>query len=193
MESITYPYRDNTLGLIAGLMLLCLALLLLCLFVMLSGLLLLNLSNAPAAPRSLQTGLALAGMGGFGLLLAVVGGAAVYASRRKMEAILTSETFTYGPRGRSTTIRLADITRITAKTWYWSEDLDWVVTIESAAGQKISFAPRSLLFRRPYWSRFDYQAILRDLLPRLPVTAQVDVSVSDYAADIVHSKPAGVQ
>lgn len=192
MESITYPYRENTFGLIAGVMLLCLALLLLCLFVMLSGLLLLNPSNASAAPRGLQNWLVLAGIGGFGLLLAIAGGAAVYASRRKMEAVLTPETFTYGPHGRSTTLRLAEITRITAKTWYWSEDLDWVVTIESSTGQKISFAPRSLLFRRPYWSRYDYQAILRDLLPRLSATAQVDASVHNYVAGMVHIKPEGV-
>ncbi|MEJ5312400.1 MAG: hypothetical protein WHX52_21760 [Anaerolineae bacterium] len=172
MESIRYPYRKNILALIFGVILL--------------GMLLGPLSMLPIAIVLNPSGLvALIGevglltfMGTCGLaLLAVLWGVwAIYASQIQKEAILTPETFSYGRRGRLTTIRLAEIARITQKSPWWDEFRDWVITIETVDQQKISFTVHRLK-----WEGFDYQAILRDLLARLPSTAQVDPKVRIFA------------
>jgi len=175
METISYPYQKNSLGLIIGIVLLAL---ILCPLLTLPIGFVLN----PAGLVTLVSGmglLTLMGTCGLALLVVLMAVWAIYAGQIQMEAILTPETFSYGRRGRLTTIRLADVARITQKT-RWIEPPEWVITIESVDRQKISFSPARRLFGRR-WVGFDYQAILRDLLLRLPSTAQVDQKVRIFA------------
>ncbi len=181
METIVYPYQKNPLALIIGLFLLFVAFPMLCVLLALPVILVLNPSSVQSFVGSRQGLLTALGMCGLALLVPVFIGGLIYAIRFRMEAILTGDTFSYGPRGRLTTIRLAEVARISAKTWFWSEDLDWMITIESVDRRKISFSPGGGPLRRIYRAGFDYQAILRDVLPRLPASAQVDASVRHFA------------
>lgn len=181
METIVYPYQKNPLVLIIGILFLFVAFPMACVLATLPVIFVLNPSGVQSLVSSRQGLLTVLGVGGLALLVVLFGGGLIYAIWFRMEAILTCDTFSYGPRGRLTTIRLAEVARITAKTWFWSEDLDWIMTIESVDRREISFSPGGGPFRRIYRTGFDYQAILRDLLPRLPASVQVDSSVRKFA------------
>lgn len=174
MESIRYPYQKNKLALAVGVFLLFLFGSVPCGVLALLLSFLLNPSEAYAQLRSTPVW-TLIGICGLSFLALLIPIWIIYASQVPREAILTPETFSYGRRGRLTTIRLAEIARITARRDWWDETLDWVITIETVRQQKLSL--RQTL---RYLGGFDYRAILRDLLPRLPATAQVDPKVYHF-------------
>lgn len=183
METIVYPYQTserNILVLVIGILLLAITCPILCTLAMLPVTFILTPSLLVDA-QNWPMLLGICGFALFVLLLVGMGVVGIYAGLSRAEAILTPDAFSYGLRGRLTTIRLAEISRITAKTEIFSEELDWVVTIESIHQQKIYFRPAGGLFRRTYRGNFDYPAILRDLVLRVPATAQVDESVRHFA------------
>lgn len=167
---------------IVGIFLLFIAVPLLCLSSTLLSLFILNPSGFQVQASNTHYWITLLGIFFFFLIIALFGFVLIFADFRRMEAILTAESFSYGPHGHLTTIQLAEIARITAKTCFWSEYSDWDITIESINGQKFSFSPGvSGLFRRKYKRGFDYQTILRDILSRLPARVPVDSSVRKFA------------
>lgn len=182
METIKYPYRKTKSGMIVGIFLLIISVPLLCLSSTLLSLFVFNPSNINAQASNTHYWITLLGILLFFLIIAIFGVTLICADFRKMEAVLTAESFSYGHRGRLTTIRLSEISRITAKTCSWSEYSDWDIIIEGINGQKITFSPGvSGLFPRTYRRGFNYQNILHDLLSRLPPNVQVDSSVRNFA------------
>lgn len=125
--------------------------------------------------------LAFCGLGLMGLLSGLLGLVALYAFALPQAASLTAETFTYGHCRHPRVLRLAEIVHLRGRTELLYRRVTWVVTITDSQGRQIRMPVGSGLYRNTY-SNFDYQTILRDLLPRLPATAQVEPGVQHFVA-----------
>ncbi|MCX7682406.1 MAG: hypothetical protein N2508_10700 [Anaerolineae bacterium] len=176
METITYPYSKSKLALPVGVLSFFLA----CLMMYVAAgsvASLFNPSQAQGLEDSASPLLTFLGLCGMGWLFLFLGIWNIYISQVPMEAVLTPDAFSYGRRGRLTTIPLAEITRVTGRKEWWYNTPDFSVTIEGAHKQRIFFRKTPL---DKYTGGFDYRAILRDLLARLPATAQVDPRVHKF-------------
>ncbi len=105
----------------------------------------------------------------------------IYFGSVPYEAVLTSDTFSFGRRGRVKTLRLSEITNISACfTRYYGDWPRWAVTIRDTHQRQIQLPVISALStRKVLENEFDYQAILRDLQQRLPATA-VNENVKNF-------------
>ncbi len=114
----------------------------------------------------------------------IAGPILVYTGAVPREAALTSETFSYGYRGRTKTLRLAEIVRVSLISKPRWRHHYWTVAIEDSHQKRIGFP-----IQVKTWTSaevgdnvFDYRAMLGDLLQRLPATAVVDESVENFVA-----------
>ncbi len=117
-----------------------------------------------------------------GLLVAVGIWAAIFAARGKLLR-LTPDALIEKDDGRSTTLRLADIIRLSVDQGRQATRSTpgvryWYVLIETAGGEQIKLE----ITQDNYFGTFDVQKVMRDLLPRLPATTAVDPRIPNYIA-----------
>lgn len=118
-----------------------------------------------------------------GLLVAVGIWAGVFAARGK-QLQLTPDALIEKDDGRSTTVRLADIIRLSVDQGRQATRSGapgvryWYVLVETAGGELIKLE----ITQDNYFGTFDAQKVMRDLLPRLPATTAVDPRIPNYIA-----------
>lgn len=115
--------------------------------------------------------------------LSVTGGvwAAIFAARG-IQLQLTLDALIEKDGRRSTTLRLADITRLSVdQEWQRTRTSTpgvryWYVLIETGRGGRIQLD----ITQENYFGKFDVQKVMSDLLPRLPATTIVDERIHEY-------------
>jgi hypothetical protein len=115
--------------------------------------------------------------------LSVAGGVwtAIFAARG-IQLQLTRDALIEKDGRRATTLRLADITRLSVDQGRRSTRSStpgvryWYVLVETASGEQIKLE----ITQDNYFGAFDAQKVMRDLLPRLPATTAVDPRIRDY-------------
>ena len=115
--------------------------------------------------------------------LSVVGGVwtAIFAARG-IQLQLTHDALIEKDGRRATTLRLADITRLSVdQGWQRTRSSTpgvryWYVLVETARGGRVQLE----ITQDNYFGAFDAQKVMRDLLPRLPATTAVDPRIRDY-------------
>jgi len=116
-----------------------------------------------------------------GLLVAVGIWAGVFAARGQ-QLQLTHDALIEKDDRRLTTLRLADIIRLSVDqgrqvTRSGAPGVRyWYVLVETASGEQIKLE----ITQDNYFGAFDMQKVMRDLLPRLPATTAVDPRIRDY-------------
>ncbi len=115
--------------------------------------------------------------------LAAAGGVwTVLFAGRGAQLQLTHEALIEKKGRRSTILRLVDIIRLSVNQGWQSTRPGtpgvryWYVLIETASGARIQLE----ITQDNYFGAFDVQKVLRDLLPRLPATTEVDARLRDY-------------
>ena len=100
------------------------------------------------------------------------------------EAVLTSQAFTFGPRGRTKTLQLSEIVSVSVSYSWLPRMYAWIVTIKDSHQQQIQIpiALGWLTMRKVGENVFDYRTMFGDLLPRLPLTATVDQRVRNFVS-----------
>ncbi|MEK9165054.1 MAG: hypothetical protein AAB342_06805 [Chloroflexota bacterium] len=118
-----------------------------------------------------------------GLFVAVGIWAAIFAARGQ-QLQLTPDALIEKDDRRSTTLRLADIIRLSVDQGRQATRsgapgvLYWYVLVETAGGEQIKLE----ITQDNYFGTFDAQKVMRDLLPRLPATTTVDPRIRNYIA-----------
>jgi hypothetical protein len=98
------------------------------------------------------------------------------------EAVLTSDSFTFGLKGWTRTLQLSEIARVSIRYYYPFHLYPWGVHITDRNG-RIIFMPIARWATLNFDNNiFDYRKMLSDLLQRLPVTAVVDEGVRTFIA-----------
>lgn len=92
----------------------------------------------------------------------------------RLDAVLTSETFTFGLHGWIKTLRLCEIVRGSIRYYYPFIFYSWGVHLTDSSG-RVLFMPigRWAAFKFDY-NIFDYRKMPGDILARLPTTAAVE-------------------
>lgn len=124
----------------------------------------------------------LAFLGGFlaFTVVSVLGGYFLYAGLLPYEAALSVDTFTYGRRGRVKVMRLDEIVRVGGDTRFLFRGMTgWVVIVTDKGGQRIELEIGRKA-NMSFFSNFDYQVILRDLLARLPASVEISPNVRRF-------------
>jgi hypothetical protein len=104
----------------------------------------------------------------------------LYLGNTPFEAVLTSDAFTFGLRGRMRTIRLSEITSVSVYyTWPW-RTYPWFVMVKGINRQQINLPISRWATRKFSENIFDWQTMLGDLLQRLPPTATVSEDVKNF-------------
>jgi hypothetical protein len=115
------------------------------------------------------------------LFVAVGVWTAIFASRGN-QLQLTPDGLIEKDGKRSTTLRLADIIRLSVdQGWQRTRSSTpgvryWYVLVETTSGERIQLE----ITQDNYFGTFDVQKVMRDLLPRLPATTEVDPRIRDY-------------
>ncbi len=118
-----------------------------------------------------------------GLFVTVGVWIAIFAARGK-QLRLTPDALIEKDGGRSTTLRLAGIIRLSGdQGWQTTRSGApgvpyWYVRVETASGERIQLE----ITQGNYTGTFDVQKVMRDLLPRLPATTEVDPRIHNYLA-----------
>lgn len=210
MDRIVYPFRRTslqTMQMIYGIALLAFALPIICIMSFASVLTVMAASQpGDIFPQGdlLLALVCVSSACGVGPLLCVGGVVYICIGAIPQEAVLTATTFTFGFRGWTKTVQLADIVRVSA-SFRRRQHYAWKVTLEDTQRRRVQILiPRTWnpskasdgIFDYPAVFRaltqqvpatvgkgsFDYRAIVRDLLQRLPATATVDDAVRNFAA-----------
>ncbi len=187
METIVYPYRKTGAEIVAVLGGVFFALIgfsgacpvgmtfIVLVFNLLSGReLTLNSELGPTV-----TYLLVFGYGLMSLLIGAVGAYMVYSGVTPYEASLTPDTFIYGRRGYLKSFHLDEIVSVAGRTEMFGRGIPWGVTIKDVHNRNVWLLVGGGLARR-ITGHFDYQVILRDLLPRLPSTALINDEVRHF-------------
>ncbi|MBN2003917.1 MAG: hypothetical protein JXA21_11225 [Anaerolineae bacterium] len=186
MERIVYPFRRtpmNTLAILAGVIG----------FVSGVPFLCLSLFSISSLVAMFQSGeffnssdplMALIGIGSAaiaGPVLCLVGAFAIYRGSVPYDAVLTPETFTFGPRGFTRTLRLSEIVKVSISFHPFSKTYAWGVNIEDSRCRRIRLPIARRVATATGEYMFDYPAIVRDLLQRLPAGTVVDDNTKNFA------------
>jgi hypothetical protein len=125
----------------------------------------------------------------FGVVFVALGGWRWY-SNRQQRLQLTPQALVSFSRGKRFQLPLAEISGISAREGvYWAKDplsqVDiqtqhryWIARIETRAGNYLDLD----VTQGGYIGLFDVPRVLRDLLPRLPTSVQVDPRIQSYLA-----------
>ncbi|HNT76521.1 MAG TPA: hypothetical protein PKH77_16030 [Anaerolineae bacterium] len=210
MDRIVYPFQRTqlqTMQMVYGMLILAFAFPLIC--IMSFGSVLTVMAASRPGDIFPQGDLLLAvvcvtSVCGVGPLLCMGGVVYIGIGAIPQEAVLTSETFTFGFRGWTKTLQLAEIVRVSS-SFRRRQHYAWKVTLEDVHHRRVQILiPRTWnpskaadgIFDYPAIFRalgqnlpatvgkgaFDYRAIFRDLLQRLPATAMVDEAVRSFVA-----------
>jgi hypothetical protein len=95
------------------------------------------------------------------------------------EAILTSETFTFGLHGWTRTLRLSEIVRVSVRYYYPFNLYPWGVNLTNTNGRIIFIPIARWAMLKVDNNIFDYRKMLSDILQRLPSTAAVEEGVTN--------------
>ncbi len=143
-----------------------------------------NITQGQTAESFAVMPLLACGFVALGGLFVIVGvWTAIFAARGK-QLRLTPDALIEKDGGRSTTLRLAGIIRLNVdQGWQTTRSgapgtRYWYVRVETAGGERIQLE----ITQGNYIGTFDVQKVMRDLLPRLPATTEVDPRIHNYLA-----------
>ncbi len=151
------------------------------------GALMLLFSSAaqePSAQNFAVMPLLACGFIAMGGLFVIVGVWTAFFAARGKQLRLTPDALIEKDGGRSTTLRLAGIIRLSGdQGWQTTRSgapgtRYWYVGVETASGERIQLE----ITQGNYIGTFDVQKVMRDLLPRLLATTEVDPRIHNYLA-----------